>query len=151
VGSATPTFPVRGRLQVSGSYTRACELAEKRGDTNQLAMAVYGLWLSVVGSGRISPAASCRAGCWDWSWVLRTTDCACRRITVPGQPVCSAANPQRRASTYELRAATSLARLWGEQGRTEARELLAPVYGWFTEGVDTADLKEAKGLLDKLT
>ena len=39
----------------------------------------------------------------------------------------------------------------GEQGRTEARELLAPVYGWFTEGVDTADLKEAKGLLDKLT
>ena len=44
---------MRGRLQVSGSYIRACELAEKRGDTSQLAMAVYGLWLSVVGSGRI--------------------------------------------------------------------------------------------------
>jgi predicted ATPase len=52
---------------------------------------------------------------------------------------------------YELRASTSLARLWGEQGRRgEARELLAPVYGWFTEGFDTQDLKEAKALLDEL-
>ena len=53
---------------------------------------------------------------------------------------------------YELRAATSLARLWREQGRRgEARELLAPLYGWFTEGFDTADLKEAKALLAELT
>ena len=53
---------------------------------------------------------------------------------------------------YELRAATSLARLWGEQGRRgEARDLLAPVYGWFTEGFDTADLKEARRLLDELS
>jgi predicted ATPase len=52
----------------------------------------------------------------------------------------------------ELRAATSLARLLGEaERRGEARELLAPVYGWFTEGLDTADLKEAKALLDELT
>jgi predicted ATPase len=51
-----------------------------------------------------------------------------------------------------LRAATSLARLWGEQGRRgEARDLLAPVYGSFTEGFDTADLKDAKRLLDELT
>jgi len=58
----------------------------------------------------------------------------------------------QQARSYELRAATSLARLWGEQGRRgEARELLAPVYGWFTEGFDTQDLKEAKGLLDELT
>jgi predicted ATPase len=57
----------------------------------------------------------------------------------------------QQAKTYELRAATSLARLWGEQGRrTEARELLAPVYGWFTEGFDTADLKEAAALLAEL-
>jgi predicted ATPase len=55
------------------------------------------------------------------------------------------------AKSLELRAATSLARLWAEQGkRTEAGELLAPVYGWFTEGFDTADLKDAKGLLDEL-
>ena len=53
---------------------------------------------------------------------------------------------------YELRAATSLARLWREQGRRgEARDLLAPLYGSFTEGFDTADLKEAKRLLDELT
>ena len=45
----------------------------------------------------------------------------------------------------------SLARLWGEQSRrAEARALLAPVYGWFTEGFDTVDLKEAKALLDQL-
>ena len=57
----------------------------------------------------------------------------------------------QQAKAYELRAAMSLARLWGERGRrTEAREVLAPVYGWFTEGFDTADLKEAKKLLDEL-
>ena len=59
---------------------------------------------------------------------------------------------QQQARSLELRAATSLARLWGEQRRrAEARNLLAPVYGWFTEGFDTADLKEAKALLYELT
>ena len=55
------------------------------------------------------------------------------------------------ARFWELRAATSLARLWRDQGeRRKAHDLLAPVYSWFTEGFDTADLKEAKGLLDEL-
>ena len=55
------------------------------------------------------------------------------------------------AFLLKLRAATSLARLWCEQGkRQEARDLLAPVYGWFTEGFDTLDLKEASALLDEL-
>jgi predicted ATPase/class 3 adenylate cyclase len=55
------------------------------------------------------------------------------------------------AKGSELRAATSLARLWRSQGKPQqARELLAPVYGWFTEGFDTLDLKEAKALLDEL-
>ena len=59
---------------------------------------------------------------------------------------------EQSAKSLELRAAVSLARLWIEQGRSaEARDLLAPVYGWFTEGFDTADLKQAKGLLDELT
>jgi predicted ATPase len=59
---------------------------------------------------------------------------------------------QQQAKSLELRAATSLARLWGNQRRrAEARELLAPVYTWFTEGFDTRDLKEAKSLLDQLT
>jgi predicted ATPase len=58
----------------------------------------------------------------------------------------------QQAKSLELRAARDLARLWGEQGRrAEARDLLAPVYGWFTEGFDTADLREAKALLAELT
>jgi len=57
----------------------------------------------------------------------------------------------QQAKSWELRAAMSMARLWRDQGkRDEARELLAPVYGWFTEGFDTLDLKEAKALLDEL-
>ena len=59
---------------------------------------------------------------------------------------------EQEAKLWELRAARDLARLWAEHGRrTEARDLLAPVYGWFTEGFNTADLKEAKALLDELT
>ena len=55
------------------------------------------------------------------------------------------------AKLLQLRASTSLAHLWRDQGkRDEARELLAPVYGWFTEGFDTRDLKEAKALLGEL-
>jgi predicted ATPase len=58
---------------------------------------------------------------------------------------------QQQAKSWELRAAMSLARLWQQQGkRTEARALLAPIYGWFTEGFDTADLQDAKALLEAL-
>jgi predicted ATPase len=58
---------------------------------------------------------------------------------------------QQQAKSWELRTATSYARLMRDQGRvSEAQELLAPVYGWFTEGLDTLDLKEAKALLDEL-
>jgi hypothetical protein len=58
---------------------------------------------------------------------------------------------KQRAKSWELRAAMSMARLWRDQGKPQqARELLAPVYGWFTEGFDTLDLKEAKALLDEL-
>jgi predicted ATPase len=58
---------------------------------------------------------------------------------------------KKQAKSFELRAAMSMARLWRDQGKRDAaRELLAPVYGWFTEGFDTRDLKEAKALLDEL-
>jgi predicted ATPase len=58
---------------------------------------------------------------------------------------------QQQAKSWELRAAMSLSRLWQRQGkRAAAYELLAPLYGWFTEGFDTADLQEAKALLEKL-
>jgi predicted ATPase len=65
------------------------------------------------------------------------------------QAIAIAQNQQ--AKSWELRAATSLAKLWQRQGkRHEAYDLLAPVYSWFTEGFDTADLKDAKTLLDAL-
>ena len=58
---------------------------------------------------------------------------------------------QQQAKSWELRASISLARLWRDQGKVQqARELLAPVYGWFTEGFDTRDLKDAKALLEEL-
>jgi predicted ATPase len=59
---------------------------------------------------------------------------------------------RQEAKSLELRAAMSLARLWQQQGkRNDARALLAPIYGWFTEGFDTADLQEAKALLEELS
>ena len=60
---------------------------------------------------------------------------------------------QQQAKAYELRAATNLARLWGERAarRAAARDLLTPIYGWFTDGFDTRDLTEAKALLDDLS
>jgi len=59
---------------------------------------------------------------------------------------------QQSAKSWELRAVMSLARLWQKQGKKdEARQLLAEIYGWFTEGFDTKDLQEAKALLAELT
>jgi predicted ATPase len=63
----------------------------------------------------------------------------------------SAVAERQGAKLFQLRASTSLARLWREQGkRAEARDLLDPIYHWFTEGFDASDLKEAKALLDEL-
>jgi predicted ATPase len=60
--------------------------------------------------------------------------------------------PRAKRQAWELRAATSLVRLWAGQGkRAEASGLLAPVYGWFTEGSDSPDLRDAKAMLDDLT
>ena len=57
----------------------------------------------------------------------------------------------QQAKSLELRAAMSLSRLWQQQGKqAQARELIAPIYDWFTEGFDTADLRDAKALLEEL-
>jgi predicted ATPase len=65
------------------------------------------------------------------------------------QPIAVA--QQQSAKSWELRASVSLARLWQSQGKKEeARQLLAEIYGWFTEGFDTKDLQEAKALLEEL-
>jgi predicted ATPase len=79
--------------------------------------------------------------------------CSMQKISAAEDSFSEALAVARRQSAklFELRAATRLARLWRSQGKPQqARELLAPVYGWFTEGFDTRDLKEAKALLDEL-
>jgi class 3 adenylate cyclase/predicted ATPase len=82
--------------------------------------------------------------------VLKSTEVDAAKAEAYFQRSLSVAR-QQQAKSWELRAAMSMARLWRDQGkRDEARELLAPVYGWFTEGFDTLDLKEAKALLDEL-
>ncbi len=82
--------------------------------------------------------------------LLRRNPSAADRAEVSYRRAIERARSQE-AKSWELRAITSLARLWHDQGKpAEARDLLAPVYGWFTEGFDTADLKEAKVLLDEL-
>ncbi len=74
---------------------------------------------------------------------------ACQRDNDADANFCNGCGQE--AKSWELRVATSLARLWQSQGKTaEARALLAPVYDWFTEGFDTADLKDAKALLEEL-
>src|SRR6516165_5455647 len=83
----------------------------------------------------------------------RKAGCCCDK-GIPTPPRNCIAQPSAspgQAKLWELRAAASLARLWRDQGHpTEACDLLAPVYGWFTEGFDTPDLKDAKALLDEL-
>jgi predicted ATPase len=72
-----------------------------------------------------------------------------RRHVLSGR---SRSRANSRRSPGNLRAAISMARLWHDQGkRQQAHDLLAPVYGWFTHGFDTVDLKEAEALLDELT
>ena len=67
------------------------------------------------------------------------------------RPSAIAVARRQSAKFWELRAAANLARLWRDRGkRTEVRDLLAPIYGWFTEGFDAPILKEAKALLDEL-
>jgi predicted ATPase len=84
-----------------------------------------------------------------WQWV-QSADNQREAETCFHQAISIAQN--QSAKSWELRAATSLARLWQQQGkRQEAYDLLAPVYIWFTEGFDTADLKDAKVLLDDLS
>jgi class 3 adenylate cyclase/predicted ATPase len=110
--------------------------------------------LAAVTEGREAQEES---GCLRWKAELHRLEgvalCGLNRLEESQNAFAEALSVARKqqAKSYELRAATSLARLWAEQGRrSEARELLAPVYGWFTEGFDTADLKAAKALLAEL-
>jgi predicted ATPase len=100
--------------------------------------------------------------CHDWCWGTKRTwrgvESVVLKCPVPDATKAQAyferalaVARQQQAKSWELRAAMSMARLWRDQGkRDEAHDLLTPVYGWFTEGFDTLDLKEAKALLNEL-
>ena len=124
-------------------------------------------WLRLLGTAA-RPRKGC--ACWPRRWCSRPAGGATAaeayrlqgelllRQAVPDAAQAEACFQQalaiarrQQAKSWELRAAMSLSRLWQQQGkRTEAHALLAPVYGWFTEGFDTADLQEAKALLEEL-
>jgi predicted ATPase len=99
--------------------------------------------------GIIAARNSQNFACWSRATASARSKCVCA-FALSGSGWLEVARA-KEARSLELRAATSLARLWAERGRrAEARDLLAPVYGWFTEGFETRDLKEAKVLLDTL-
>ena len=81
---------------------------------------------------------------------VRFCECTTPQATACFQQALDIASAQH-AKSWELRAAMSLSRLWQQQGkRDDARALLAPIYDWFSEGFDTADLQEARALLEEL-
>ena len=96
----------------------------------------------MVGSGGVSAPGSVTAPTLPPPDVPQATACFHQALDVARR---------QQAKALELRAALSLSRLWQQQGqRAEAHALLAPIYGWFTEGFDTADLQEAKAVLEEL-
>jgi predicted ATPase len=102
-------------------------------------------WIVPAGMNRTSPAVRVTGGL-----LLRQPETAPAEAEAWLQRALAVARRQE-AKSLELRAAMSLARLWQQQGKRQAaHDLLAPVYGWFTEGFDTADLQEAKVLLEEL-
>jgi class 3 adenylate cyclase/tetratricopeptide (TPR) repeat protein len=142
-GLATQLGPVTWRPYGS---TKLAEALVRNGEPREA--------LAVVKIGREAQEES---GCLRWAAELHRLEgialCGLNRLEEGQSALEHALRVARwqQAKSYELRAATSLARLWGEQGRrSEGRDLLAPVYGWFTEGFDTADLKNAAALLVEL-
>jgi predicted ATPase len=118
--------PVEGLAAIDEALERA-ERTEERWYLPELFRLRGELLLRAGGSGAAALASECFARSLEWA-------------------------QKQKALSWELRCATSLARLWRDQGRSEAaRELLAPVYDRFTEGFATADLRAAKSLLDELS
>jgi predicted ATPase len=127
--------------EVELTYSRAQEICQKGGDAPQLFSALWGVWYFYA---------------WDADlYRVKGEFMLLQGAEEPDVEACfhtALEIAQRQgAKSYELRAAMSLARLWQCQGkRAAARQRLSEVYGWFTEGFDTADLQEAKALLEAL-
>ena len=135
-------------LWLGGWHALLAACLEKQGNTDEALTALEAavVHFECTGDAHWEPEVHRLIG----DLLLRRNPSAADRAEVSYRRAIERARSQE-AKSWELRAATSLARLWRDQGKpAEARELLAPVYGWFTEGFDTADLKEAKALLDHL-
>ena len=135
-------------LKVGNWHILLAECLEKRGNTDEALTALEAavVHFECTGDATWEPEVHRLIG----DLLLRRNPSAPDRPEVSYRRAIERARSQE-AKSWELRAATSLARLWRDQGKpAEARELLAPVYGWFAEGFDTLDLKEAKALLDEL-
>jgi predicted ATPase len=166
-------FTAKGAVAAKPPYARAHELAKTSGEPQQRFEALYGVWQSTMVSGGLAAASPLserllrlaeregddelrlQAHHSGWSTLVYVGDPAKarehadagRRLYDPEKH----ASQAQQARSLELRATASLARLWRDQGKVpQARELLAPVYSWFTEGFDTLDLREAKALLGEL-
>jgi class 3 adenylate cyclase/predicted ATPase len=138
------------------------------GSTVTLPLYLCGLASAYAETGNINEAGRCIAGAVKAMETTKERQWEAEICRVAGEIALRSSQPDLEAAqahferalkvaraqqtkSLELRAATSMARLWRDQGKQdEARELLAPVYGWFTEGFDTLDLKEAKALLNEL-
>jgi predicted ATPase len=116
-----------------------------------LRLIIVGLWLLRKGCGQRPGYGPNELNRVAWEIALQSSEPdAAKAHAYFGRALTVARRQQ--AKSWELRASMSLARLWRSRGKVQqARELLAPVYGWFTEGFDTRDLKEAKALLEELT
>ena len=155
---ARPDTPGHSRLQATGQTLARpfclVLLAEAAGHAGQVEDG-----LRLLAEALTVLEANSRGRCWEAEVVSAAGRLAaaanapgCRRRPKPASSRPSTWPVASRPNRWELRAAMSLSRLWQQQGkRAEARELLAPIYGWFTEGFDTADLQEAKALLEELS
>jgi predicted ATPase len=147
--SALTDWRRMGRVALGFWHALFAECLEKQGNTDE---ALTALEAAVAHFGRKGSDAL-----WEpevhrliGDLLLRRSPSAPDRAEVSYRRAIERARSQE-AKSWELRAATSLARLWRDQGKpANARDLLAPIYGWFTEGFDTLDLKEAKALLEQL-
>jgi predicted ATPase len=130
------------KFMVRGHFAEACR---RTGDLDEAAKAIEAAIVSSVATGDVFWLPELQRIQGD---ILRDRTADTESIESSYHAAIETARGHDSRS-LELRAATSLARLWRSQGKTEqARDLLAPVYDWFTEGFDTADLKDAKALLD---